>query len=159
LGIVRHLTGDYPGATDALTHALQTYRDLKSRGSEAWALNYYAAAVKAAGDAARALELYQQALTLNRELDQPDEEAIALEGTGECLLAQGRTAGGTAHLRQALDLYQRLGMRADTERLTTHLTAHARAPGRITQLPSSRYDTCRIAWGASPSSRRRRHRG
>jgi tetratricopeptide (TPR) repeat protein len=128
---VRRLTGDYPGATDDLTQALQTYRDLESRGNEAWALNYYAAAVKAGGDVARALELYQQALAMNRELDKPDDEAIALEGTGECLLAQDRTAEGTAHLRQALDLYQRLGMRADTERLTTHL-AELTAPTRTT---------------------------
>jgi hypothetical protein len=76
----------------------------------------------------RALELYQQALAMNRELGKPDDEAIALEGSGECLLAQGRTAEGTARLRQALDLYQRLGMRADTERLTTHLAAPTRTP-------------------------------
>jgi hypothetical protein len=64
---------------------------------------------------------------MNRELDKPDE-AIALEGTGECLLAQGRTAEGTARLKQALDLYQRLGMLADAERLTAHLAV--RPPGQ-----------------------------
>lgn len=68
---------------------------------------------------------------MNRELAKRDDEAIALEGTGQCLLAQGCAAGGTARLRQALDLYQRLGMRADTERLTAHLTALT-APTRTT---------------------------
>ena len=61
---------------------------------------------------------------MNRELGKPDDEAIALEGTGQCLLAQDHTVEGTTRLRQALDLYQRLGMRADAERLTMHLTAH-----------------------------------
>ena len=76
------------------------------------------------GNPTRALQLYRQALAMNRELGKPDDEAIALEGTGQCLLAQDHTVEGTTRLRQALDLYQRLGMRADAERLTMHLTAH-----------------------------------
>jgi tetratricopeptide (TPR) repeat protein len=130
---VRLQTGDFPGAASALTQALQTYRDLENRGNEAWALNHYAAAVKASGDVTRALELYRQARAMNHELGKLDDEAIALEGTSECLLVQGRTAAGTAHLQEALDLYRQLGMRADAERLTARLTVPT--PRQGTNVP------------------------
>jgi hypothetical protein len=42
----------------------------------------------------------------------------------------------TARLQEALDLYQRLGMCADTERLTTRLTAPAPAAGGQCPAPS-----------------------
>jgi tetratricopeptide (TPR) repeat protein len=86
---VRQLTGDYPSAGDAHLHALEIYRTLGHRGNEAWALNHYAAALAAGGDRPRAFELYHQALTMNRELNKPDDEAISLEGIAEHHLATG----------------------------------------------------------------------
>jgi tetratricopeptide (TPR) repeat protein len=121
LGIVRRQTGDLPGAADAVSRALDIYRAARSRGNEAWALNHYAAAL-AADDQPRALALYRQALAMNRELNKSDDEAVSLEGIGECLLAAGDTGEGTTHLRQALDTFQRLGMRADAERVASRLT-------------------------------------
>lgn len=94
-----------------------------SRGNVAWALNYYAAVIATTGDRPRALALYRQALTMNRELSKPDDEAIALEGIGECHLAGGQAEDGVAHLAQALEIYQRLGMRPDVERVRARLAA------------------------------------
>ena len=37
------------------------------------------------------------------------DRARALEGIGRCDLAEGRTADGTAALRQALSIYERIG--------------------------------------------------
>ena len=68
---------------------------------------------------------------MNRELNKPDDEAIALEGIGECHLAAGDDRSGAAHLHQALEIYQRLGMAADAERVRTRL-----APSRSRSSPA-----------------------
>jgi DNA-binding SARP family transcriptional activator/tetratricopeptide (TPR) repeat protein len=121
LGRVRHLTGDLLGASDALTRALEIYRTLGDRSNEAWALNRYAATLAATGQRPRALALYRQALAMNRELDKPDDEAASLEGIAEHHLADDDPAQGTAHLHQALEIYQRLGMAPDTRRVQQRL--------------------------------------
>jgi tetratricopeptide (TPR) repeat protein len=121
LGIVRCLTGDLAGATDALSRALEIHRATGNRQNQAWALNHYAATIAATGDLPRALALYQQAVTMNRELNKPDDEAIAHEGLGECHLSTGETEPGTAHLHQALEIFQRLGMAPDASRVQDRL--------------------------------------
>jgi DNA-binding NarL/FixJ family response regulator/DNA-binding SARP family transcriptional activator len=128
LGIVRRLAGDLAGARDAQATALDIYRKIGSRHDEAWTLNHYAATVAALGDLPGALALYQQALTMNRELNKSDGQALALEGIGECHLTADETEPGAAHLRQALEIYQRLGMAPDAERAHARLDA---APARI----------------------------
>ena len=112
LAEVRRLTGDYPGAVRDLEKALGVYRDLGSRSNEAWALNFYAAVIADTGDQARAITIYQDALRLAREVQQPDDEAIALQGLGEARLREGKLEDGAACLRQALEIYRRLGMPA-----------------------------------------------
>jgi tetratricopeptide (TPR) repeat protein len=121
LGQVRHATGDYPGAADALAQALEILRRMGDRIDECWTLSHYAATIAATGDRPRALALYQQALAMGRELNMPSEEALSLEGIAGHHLATGNPAQGAEHLRQALQIYQRLGMRADIERVTARL--------------------------------------
>ncbi len=119
LGRVRYLTGDYPGAGDAQAAALEIYRQMERKPSQRGlgAQPPYAASIAAAGDRPRAFALYQQALAMNRELNKPDDESISLEGIAGHHLADGDTPGGTAHLRLALEIYQRLGLREDAKRV------------------------------------------
>ena len=117
LGRVRHMAADAPAATEALRRALDIFRTTGHRLNEAWALNHYAAAVAATGDLPGALVLYEQALAMNRELDKPDDEAAALEGLGRCHRATGDTDTSATHLHQALEIYQRLGMVSDADRV------------------------------------------
>jgi tetratricopeptide (TPR) repeat protein len=126
LGRVRKSAGDYSEAIDAHTRALRIYRETGERGNEAWALNHFAATVAATGDRPRALALYQQALAMNQELNRPDDEAISLEGIGDHHLATGDTPHGTTHLRRAWEIYQRLGMDRDVQRLQARLADLAR---------------------------------
>ena len=121
LGRARSATGDHAGAVDAQEQALEIYRRLGSRANEAWALNHYAATITAIGDHPRALALYQQALAMNRALNKPDDEAASLEGIAEHHLSADNPAEGTAHLHLALEIYQRLGMRADAGRVRARL--------------------------------------
>ena len=130
LGRALVAAGDPPGAVGVLAEALQMLRESGSRDGEAWTLNFYAAAIAALGDLPRALALYQQSLAMNRELRKHDDEAIALVGIGECHLSAGDAEAGAAHLTQALEIYDRLGMKADAARVRTRL-----APEQIQEQP------------------------
>ncbi|HWG12353.1 MAG TPA: BTAD domain-containing putative transcriptional regulator [Streptosporangiaceae bacterium] len=127
LGSVRQATGDLAGASQLLEAAMDTFRRIGSRGSEAWALNRYAAVISATGDPARAEALYLEALRLARETRQLDDEAFALEGSGEHLLRRADTEAGVAHLQQALEIFQRMAMQPDADRVQTRL-AHVSNP-------------------------------
>ena len=120
-GLVRHLSGDLSGAAADLLAALEIFRSLGSPGNEAWALNMYAPVVVATGDHAQALVLFQDALRLGRETRQTDEEAFALEGIGGCHLHAGDTEAAVSHLEQALEIYRRLDMPADAERVQARI--------------------------------------
>jgi DNA-binding SARP family transcriptional activator/Tfp pilus assembly protein PilF len=126
LGGVRLSAGDLPGAGRFLQEALDAFRSMGSRGSEAWALNRYAAVTGAAGDHAHAKDLFRDALRLARETGQLDDEALALEGIGECQLRSGEFHVGTAHLSQALEIFQRLAMRPDADRVHSRLASLSR---------------------------------
>lgn len=121
LGEVRRLTGDYEGAVRDLEEALALCREIGSRGSEAWALNRYAAVLATTGDPGGALVMYRDALRLTQAVRQPNDEAFALEGIGECLLLQAEPEEGSAHLHRALEIFRRLGMRPDAERVQARL--------------------------------------
>jgi tetratricopeptide (TPR) repeat protein len=122
LGYVRHLAGNQDGAASALTSALEIYDTLGDRGNTAWALNYYAATLAASGERGSALRLYEKALAMNQELNKLDDEAGSLEGIAEYYLAAGDPGPGSARLRQALEIYQRLGMDREADRVRTRLT-------------------------------------
>ncbi|OIJ91786.1 hypothetical protein BIV25_28950 [Streptomyces sp. MUSC 14] len=124
LGRMRMLDEDYRGALEAHARALEIYRAVGSYDNEAWAMNLYARIFVAAGDMAQALAVYRDALRLTREVQHRDDEAIALEGIGECLVCTAdSTRHGAAYLNQALDAYRRLGMRPDIERVQARLDA------------------------------------
>jgi DNA-binding SARP family transcriptional activator len=123
LGSVRQSTGDLPGAAELLEAAVDTFRGIGSRGSEAWAMNRYAAVISASGRPAPAEALYLEALRLARETGQADDEAHALEGSGECHLRRGEALAGVAYLKQALELFQRLAMQPDANRVQARLAS------------------------------------
>lgn len=93
-----------------LEQSIRAYEELGLRGSQAYALNRYAMAITIGGEPDRAIAVYQDAMRLAREVHQSDDEAMALHGLGENYLRTGRTRDGIACLRQALEIYRRLGM-------------------------------------------------
>lgn len=116
------------------------FRDLGDRGDEAWALNHYAALPAAAGDRPRALVLYRQALAVHQELNKRDDEALSLEGICECLVTADGSDEGTRYLRQALEIFQLLGMRTDAGRVENRLAdlalRHPSRPATVAKAPS-----------------------
>jgi tetratricopeptide (TPR) repeat protein/transcriptional regulator with XRE-family HTH domain len=130
LGGVRWLTGDYPGAAGALEAALGIYRDLGDRGGEAEALNEMGALHRVRGDLAQAGTCHRQALDLAREIDSFWNEAHALAGLGRCALAAGRTDDAADGLRQAQQIFDRIGA-AEAAGVAAELDAlTAAAPAR-----------------------------
>lgn len=98
------------------------YREIGRRGDEAHTLNHYAELLTATGNRPQALTTYHQALAMNRELNKPDDETVSLEGIGEHHLTNGDTERGIEHLRQALNILQRLGKPLDAESIQNRLT-------------------------------------
>ncbi|MBR7836437.1 tetratricopeptide repeat protein [Actinospica durhamensis] len=137
LGHVYSLTGDHPAAECSLTRALEIYSEIGEHGNVAWAMNHYAAAVASAGDQPRSLALYQQAQAMNQKFHKFDDEAISWEGIGDHHLAAGDIDQGTVHLRRALELYERLGMTDDAQRVTPRLADLANAQPRGPSLTVS----------------------
>jgi DNA-binding SARP family transcriptional activator len=121
LGETRRAAGDLPIAISDLQEALDLFRRLGAVGSQGWVLNFYAAAIASAGDNARALGLRRQALRMARLSHQPDDEALALEGIGECHLRAGHTAAGVLRLERALSIFRRLRMQPDVSRVQARL--------------------------------------
>jgi tetratricopeptide (TPR) repeat protein len=89
--------------------ALDIFRDLGSRARESWTLNEKGTLHRASGDLAQAKECHQQALELARAIVSPSTEARALAGLGRCALAAGHTDQAAQMLRNALQIFQRIG--------------------------------------------------
>ena len=104
-----HQAGDFAAAAEALEAALGIYRDLGDRGGEAEALNEVGTLRRVRGDPDGAGTYHRQALDLAREIDSSWDEAHALAGLARCALAAGRTADAVVDMRQAQEIFQRIG--------------------------------------------------
>jgi DNA-binding SARP family transcriptional activator/tetratricopeptide (TPR) repeat protein len=120
LGAARRDASDHQAAGRDLERALELFRALGARGNEAWALNHYAAVFTATDDFDRALALHGEALDIALDKDVPEEQALALEGIGQCLVRAGDIPGGAASLNQALEIFQGLKM-PDVKRVEAQL--------------------------------------
>jgi tetratricopeptide (TPR) repeat protein len=103
------MTGDYPGAAAVQREALGIYSNIGDRGGEVETLNELGAVYRVRGDLGRASACHRQALDLAREIASPWDEAQALAGLGRCALAAGRTVDAVPGLRQAREIFDRIG--------------------------------------------------
>ena len=92
-----------------LGEALSIYRDIGDRNGQAETLNEIATLDRVRGNPAAATAGHQEALTLAREIGSSWHEAHALAGLGRASLAAGHTADAQAYLRQAQEIFQRIG--------------------------------------------------
>jgi DNA-binding SARP family transcriptional activator len=121
LGRMRGASGDHAGAIRDLREALDMFRSSGAHGNEVGALNPYATALAATGNHREAMAVHRDALRLARRTHQPEDEAAALEGIGECYVRDGDTEAGTTHLTHALEIFQRLSMVPDADRVRARL--------------------------------------
>ena len=84
------------------------FRDLGDRHGLAKALNSLGELSLRTSAAEESQGQHAQALAIARELGTPGEQARALEGIGRSLLHRA-PAEAAAHLREALEIYQKIG--------------------------------------------------
>ena len=77
---------------------------------------------RVSGDLAQAQRCHQQALDLARAIASSRNQAHALPGLGRCALAAGHASQAEALLRQALEIFQRIGA-AEADDVARELTA------------------------------------
>ena len=130
LGVVRRNTGDYSGAAEALESALAIYRHLGDRGGEAETLNETGTLYRISNDLIRAVKCHEQALMLARQIKGSWDEAHALAGLGRCAVADGRVEQGAATLKEALELFERIGA-AETSEVRAELNVIAKLRNRL----------------------------
>jgi tetratricopeptide (TPR) repeat protein/transcriptional regulator with XRE-family HTH domain len=111
LGIVRYLTDDHPGATQALEAALSISRDLGSRTGEANTLNNLGIARYLSDDYPGAAEVLETALSIYRDLGDRLGQANALTDLGVARRLPADFPGATEALEAALGIYRDLGDR------------------------------------------------
>ena len=85
------------------------FRDLGDRSGLAKALNSLGELSLRSSAPQEARSHHAEALAIARELDTSAEQARALEGIGHSLLHQD-PAEAAVHLRQALEIYQNIGV-------------------------------------------------
>jgi tetratricopeptide (TPR) repeat protein len=91
-------------------------------GGEAEVLNEVGTLHHVRDDLDQAGACYLQALELAREIGSSWDEAHALAGLGRCARAAGRIADAEAGLRQAWEIFQRIGA-AEAAGVTAELDA------------------------------------
>src|ERR1700678_1567044 len=93
----------------AVDQAQGICRELGYRNGEAVALDETGTLQRVSGDLAQARGYHQQALDLARAITTPWREAHALAGLGRCALAAGDAGQAGVLLRQAAEIFQRIG--------------------------------------------------
>ena len=106
----------------AVVLALGIGRSLGDRVGEAETLNERGTLHRVSGDIAQAEQCHQQALDLACQVGSAWDQAHALAGLGRSALATGHTAEAQGMLRQALEIFQRIGT-AEAAEISAELQA------------------------------------
>ena len=123
LGVVRHMTGDYPGAAADLEQALGIYRNLGDRPGQGRALNDLGIVRRATGDYPAAAADLEQAQAIYRDLGHRPGQARALNDLGIVRRVTGDYPGAAGDLEQALAVYRDIGDRLGQARALNELGA------------------------------------
>lgn len=122
LGDLCRRTGRHEQAVDHYQLALSRYRDLGDPHGQARALNGLGEVARAAGDPARALAAHAEAHQHASKIGQRHEQARADRGLGHAHHDLGDAERARVQWRQALALYEELGV-PEANEVRTHLAA------------------------------------
>ena len=133
---VHHATGDPETAARVAEQALSVALGNEDSAAELESRNFIAALESDTKGPEFGLAAFREAVVLADELERPDERAPALEGMGRCEIRLGLRESGLEHLRQALDLYERMGL-AERGPVAAYL-AEVEASSASTDAPGPR---------------------
>jgi tetratricopeptide (TPR) repeat protein/transcriptional regulator with XRE-family HTH domain len=108
LGIAQHVSDDYMTADATMAEALELYHSLGHRLGQAEVLNNLGE-LHSVSDPEQARGYHEHALLIARSIAALLEEARALEGIGSNALHNPDSTREGTYLRQALEIYQRIG--------------------------------------------------
>ena len=128
-GIVRKLTGDYPGAARDLEEALGICRDLGDRLGQVNALNNLGDVRRLTGDYPGAAGDLEEALGICRDLGDRLGQATALLYLGIVRRATGDYPGAAQDLEEALGIFRDIGNRLGQANTLTFLGDVRQATG------------------------------
>ena len=111
LGRMRYQTGDYPGATDALSRALEIYRQTGNSLGEANALTNLGRVRYHAGYFPAAVDVFAQALEIYRQIGDSLGEANALTNLGYVRHLAGAHPRAGDDITRALEIFRQIGNR------------------------------------------------
>ena len=123
LGIARRLTGDYPGASQALEDALGIYRDTGDGPGQASALNNLGMVRRGTGDYPGADRALEEALGIYRDTGDRVGKTSALNNLGMVRLGTGDYPGAARALEEALGIARDIGDRRGQANALTYLAS------------------------------------
>jgi tetratricopeptide (TPR) repeat protein len=123
LGVVRQLTGDYPGAAEALEAALRICRDLGDQPGQANALNHLGLVRYLTGDLPGAARALEAALGICLDLGDQPGQAYALDHLGGVRGQAGDYPSAAEALQAALGIYRDIGDQLGEANALDHLGA------------------------------------
>jgi tetratricopeptide (TPR) repeat protein len=129
LGIMRRMTGDFPGAARDLEEALGIYRDLGDPRGHADALTSLGDVRRLTGDYPAAARDLEEALGIYRDLGDSSAQADALTSLGDVRRAIGDFPAAARDLEEALGLSRDLGDRRGQVNALTFLGIARKATG------------------------------
>ena len=109
IGVVRRWVGDYQGAAMELETGMAMSDEMGDHGAVAEFLNEIGTLHLVSGNHEQAVQRYQEALDLALQICTPWDQAHALAGLGRCALAAGNAADARSNLRQAHEIFERIG--------------------------------------------------
>ncbi|MFC9433475.1 ATP-binding protein [Nocardia sp. NPDC057030] len=110
LGIAHRLTGDYAQASTLFQRAVTILRELGGGFWEAIAYNEIGQLLLDTRELGKGVEVFTDALEFARSTRNAFEQARALEGLARCRTGLGESSAALAPLREAVEIYRRLGV-------------------------------------------------
>ncbi|MBF6174979.1 ATP-binding protein [Nocardia blacklockiae] len=109
LGITRVRTGQYSAAVDLFQKALALHDQLGSKLGYTEVLNEIGRLSLAIGEPNKALHSFAEAFAAASAINSQLEQGLALEGTARCQASLGDTAAAAVSIRQAIEIFQKIG--------------------------------------------------
>lgn len=123
MGRVLHALGEYARARDDLTEALEIYREATDIQGVAEALNRLGSLDTTTDHLDQARAEHEEALNYAREIPSAKDEADALDGLANAYYKEGDKERALTFLREALQIFERMGADPDIRRVRRKLAA------------------------------------
>jgi tetratricopeptide (TPR) repeat protein/transcriptional regulator with XRE-family HTH domain len=144
LGLLQHLTSDYPAATATLAQAVALYQDLGDQPGESHALNHLGLVQSEAGDWPAAMASHERALALARDAGDPLAEAVSLTDLALVQQLMGDFGPAAAGYQRALELFRTIGSLFDEADVLCELGGVYRQTGDYAAAAASQHQALEL---------------